>query len=149
VTHITHEEIHQAYEQAKLFYDEKISIKETVANLPTLKPSTVKDFVYNYRQMRDGLVYQRGISSYAMRYFLEGIQREHGVEALAIALASVKAHLEYNKHAGMGKWELYEEFLEKLGNHRTPSLNQVAIPESSYKSVQQKLSPRITASYIL
>jgi hypothetical protein len=116
---ITPEEIHQAYEQAKLWYNHTITQRQAEDNLPTIKRSTAKDLIRNYGQLRKGVAYHRGMSQYALRYYLDEIYREFGKDALANALSSTKAHLEYNQQAGSGKWKIYEDFY-KLLNTASP-----------------------------
>ena len=113
---------HQAYEQAKLWDNRKISERHAREALPAFNQKTATIYIRNYGQLRKGVAYHQGFSSYAMRYYLDGIYREHGAEALAIALASTKAHLEHNKQSGGGKWELYDEFSALLKSSSPPSL---------------------------
>ncbi len=121
---IPHEASRIAYEQARLYYDKKISNKDAVARIP-MKASTARMFINAYRAMRGGQVYKNTINTYATRYFLEGIHREQGDAGLIKALAAVEQHIPYY-HQHRNAWlreiqDLHQEFSARLTTSPAPT----------------------------
>ncbi len=128
---ITKEAVHKAYEQAKLFYDKKIGITKAISELP-IAPNSVRDYIYNYRQMRNGVTYKRAINQYATRYYLNGIYNDNGKQALEIALSALNQHINYYNSLGVGKnrvgSKIYEEFTKLLKtNSKSGDIETIAL----------------------
>lgn len=68
---------------------------ELLADNYGLNITSAGDFIYDYKQMMQGKLFQRAMSAPAMEYFLSEIQRVHGDGALNNAIESVSLHIEY------------------------------------------------------
>ena len=69
----------------KAILSEQFGLNETSAN----------DFIYDYKRLMEGKVFQRAMSAPAMRHFIEQIFAKHGILGLDNALASLRLHIDY------------------------------------------------------
>jgi hypothetical protein len=87
-----------AYVAAKAVYEERMAAIEGVRALEAeiaMNGNSARDYFYVYRKMREGEVFQRGLSVDDMGYFLDRIEEDDGQSAHASALRSVWLHVEY------------------------------------------------------
>jgi hypothetical protein len=87
-----------AYDVAKAVYEERLAAIDGVRALDleiAMNGNSARDYFYVYRKMRDGEVFQRGLSVDDMGYFLDRIREDSGEDAHASAIRSVWLHVGY------------------------------------------------------
>jgi 5-methylcytosine-specific restriction enzyme A len=76
--------------------------------------SSAKDYIGAYQQMIAGNRFMRSIKAPAVRYFLSEIEKEFGSDGLAVALKSLKGHIDYSEKIGgrncVVLTQIYREF---------------------------------------
>ena len=127
---ITHNQIHEAYAQAKRVLSGELTIsdaKSNVANTTGMNEGSAHGYINTFLKIMDGTGYTRTINAYGTDYYLTNIKNDYGREALLNAIASIKKHLEY--YEGVGKSSqpkihaILEEHIKTLG--ATSTLNEV------------------------
>ena len=66
-----------------------------LASQDGLNEASAHDFIYDYKRLMEGKVFQRAMSAPAMRHFIEQIFAEHGEQQLVLTLTALRAHIEY------------------------------------------------------
>lgn len=97
---ITKDQYQAAYKMAVDIYEKKnnLSDKEAAKILHEEKGiniSSAEIFIKVYKNLRDGLVFKRTLSKESTEYFLNGIYKDHGVDALKAALKAINLHIDY------------------------------------------------------
>jgi len=95
---ITDAQVAAAYQIAKSVFDGQIKAAHGVVVLASehgLNKATAGDFINDYKYLLEGRVFHRAMSASAMRYFLEQIFADHGVDRLKNAVASLRLHIAY------------------------------------------------------
>lgn len=101
---ITHDQIHEAYAQAKCVLAEELSLtdaKNNVADSTGMNEGSAHGYINTFLKIMEGTGYTRTINAYGTDYYLTNIKNDYGREALLNAIASIKKHLEY--YEGVGK----------------------------------------------
>ena len=95
---ITKEQHEAACNIASRVYSKELDGKEGAALLSNdfaLNETSAKDFIYDYKRLMEGKVFQRAMSASAMRHFIGQIFEKHGTRGLDNALASLRLHIDY------------------------------------------------------
>jgi 5-methylcytosine-specific restriction protein A len=95
---ISEQQVAAACRIAHQVYSGQVSAPIGVASMTSdfgLNETSARIFIDDYRHLMLGRVFKRTMSAFAMRYFIEHISVEHGPHALALAVASLRAHIEY------------------------------------------------------
>ena len=94
---ITNEMIHHSYELGKKFFNNKLSLKESVEELSItgMNKNSATDYIYNYSHLIQGKLFTRTTNAYATDYYLKKIYEENGDQGLGNALLSLSLHIEY------------------------------------------------------
>lgn len=95
---ITNEQVIAACDIAGQVFDGKLKAAvggEILAAGHGLNRTMAMDFINDYRCLLEGRVFQRAMSSGAMRYFMEQIAKDRGAAGLTNAVASLRAHIDY------------------------------------------------------
>jgi 5-methylcytosine-specific restriction protein A len=98
--------IEQAYLTAKAVYNEDIKLIEGADSLKkecNMNDASAKDYIYAFRQMRNGEAYKRTINTAATTYYLQHILNDYGYDGLQTALQSVNLHIEYYESSRHGR----------------------------------------------
>ncbi len=124
---ISNEAVNEAYQMAKKVYDGELRQKDALKHIH-MKVSSAKDYIGNFKQMRQGKAYGRGFNAYSTEHYLKNIYKDYGSEGLEIALVAVKEHSTYNKSAGKKPLELYAKYLQILNDDKRTK-NEYRLPE--------------------
>jgi hypothetical protein len=103
---ITLEMIKQSYIVAKNIYNEIIGLVEGAKDLNknyNIAIASAKDFINNFRYMKNGKQYKRTMSGDATRYYLQNIFDDYGHDALQMALQAVDLHIKYYEELRHGQ----------------------------------------------
>lgn len=95
---ITRKQFEAAYKVAVKVYNEELRQSEGTFQLHKrnhLNQNSARDFISNYRAMRQGKVFKRTMSAPAIEYFLGKIEQDLGKEALTTSLSAVRKHITY------------------------------------------------------
>jgi 5-methylcytosine-specific restriction protein A len=117
---ITNEQIHEAYNQAKRVYANKISAakaKDNLVDMTGMSEGSASGYINTFIKVMEGAGYTRTINAYGTDYYLENIKSDYGVSALLTAIASVKKHLEYYEGVGKSSQPKIHAILEKHMNN--------------------------------
>ena len=101
---ITIEEIEMLFEYAKQVHSNSITLTDAVNELSKegINKRSAVAYLYNYSHMRKGELFTRTINAPAMRFYLDKILDENGVDSLNTALQSLSSHIEYYENAQRG-----------------------------------------------
>lgn len=118
---IGEEQIHAAFDLAKLVRAEKISLKEakkSLVNKYAMNENSAVDYINTLKPMLEGKIYTRTLSQAGTEIYLSRIQSEFGVDSLSFALEAVRRHLVYYAEKGNSKLPgtqaIYDEYLSEL-----------------------------------
>lgn len=98
---IPHDIVPIAYEIAKKFYNKEISRADAIRNIvgnDRIKETSAGDYLYNYRALVEGRLFERKLNTYSMDYFLTAMLRENGRAFLTNPLRALQAHIDYNRN---------------------------------------------------
>ncbi|MDF2383077.1 HNH endonuclease [Nostoc ellipsosporum NOK] len=130
---ITPEDTAEAYAVAKRVIFGELAEAEGVAELVTtrdMNPASASDQIRNLRQMLTGKAFHRTLSAYSIRYYLEHIEVDFGASAMATALRSVRAHIEYYNALGNGRLNRIETVCNEIESRQTGPRFEDLIRES-------------------
>lgn len=94
---ITNEIIKIAYEVAKGYYNNEISLKQAQETLSKegMNVNSATDYIYNYSNLIQGKLFTRTSNAFGTDYYLQKIYEESGPYGLQNALLSLLQHLDY------------------------------------------------------
>lgn len=95
---ITEQQVEAAYQIASQVFRAQLSSNSGVTLLSRdfgLNETSAKIFIDDYKHLMTGNVFKRTLSAYAMNYFIENIGADHGRQALANAVKSLRSHITY------------------------------------------------------
>ncbi len=131
MANITQREFKASYELAKQVYKKEGSDKEVSAEaIKDAVDILVIDYQMNvasavmyisfFLHMMRGEVYKRSISQAGLRYYLENILHDYGVEQLKIFLKGLELHIVYNQNlkkpvSAPGLCTIHTEYSKKAG----------------------------------
>lgn len=114
---ITPNVVDATYEAARRVYGGGSSVSDEVHHLAEkfgLNAGSGRDFIENYKRMREGVRYTRTLNGYATRRYLEGILADNGMAAFQAALVATKKHIEYYESLGHGRLINIREIVVEL-----------------------------------
>ena len=117
---ITNEIVEKAYNLAKDFYHERISLKQAQENLVKdgMNANSAMDYIYNYSNLIQGKLFTRTTNAYGTEYYLKKIYEEDGQTGLQNALISLSQHIDYyEEKSGASvkkRREIYDKYLKLL-----------------------------------
>lgn len=99
---VTPEQVHLAYEKAKYVHENPRTITKAAAaselhSKHKINEGTAQDFIRIFQHLREGGVFKRALSEYAMNYFLSNIHREYGTDDLQTSLYALMKHILYRE----------------------------------------------------
>jgi 5-methylcytosine-specific restriction protein A len=106
---ISDDQIKATYEIAKRVYIgdlEKEAGAKELNEQQKINFSSACDYIKNFRQLMDGLVFHRTMNAFATNYYFTNIKNDYGVEFLARAISAVQKHIEY--YEGIRPAKLHE-----------------------------------------
>jgi len=120
---ITSEQIEQAYKYSKDVFEERIEKNQAINDLHILhhlNMGTARDFINQYEWMLrgQGEKFKRTMSFASFKYYLNHIGSDNGLDALKVAIGTVKQNIEYyeTSHSRMvGVRQLIESIEQGLG----------------------------------
>lgn len=94
---ITNEIVEKAYDIAKDFFHEKITLKQATEVLSEtgMNRNSAVDYIYLYSNLIQGKLFKRTANTYGTEYYLEKIYNESGQPGLQNALLSLSQHIDY------------------------------------------------------
>jgi 5-methylcytosine-specific restriction protein A len=111
--------IEESYSIAKKAYDKTIGIVEGAEYLSreyNINDASAKDYINNFRHMRNGDQYTRTMNGTATRYYLQKIFDDYGYNGLQIALQSVNSHIDYYESLDHGRLnnirKIHDDFMK-------------------------------------
>ena len=117
---ITIERIERYYEYSKRIISDELTkseVKNILNNTMGMNTSSSDAYINAYLAMRKGEIYKRTINECATNYYVQHIYEENGVEALKLALQSIKEHINYYSQQHKGKLRsiqnIYDEYISK------------------------------------
>lgn len=140
VTAIQHE---AAYAIAAQVYSGHISTNDGARELHEnygLNETFARDFIYDFRCMRDGKVFHRGMSTDALQYFLASIKKDYGDAALAAALNSANAHVDYMKEKQNAPSIKLRGVIDNLAQTLNTPANAASIQKDLDAQIEKSLS---------
>lgn len=125
---ITKEIVAKAYQVAKDFYYNKISLKQAkdILGKAGMNENSATDYIYNYSNLIQGKLFTRTTSAYGTHYYLQKIFEENGQAGLQNALISLSQHLDYyeekSRASAKKRREIYDRYLELLDKRPAPTV---------------------------
>lgn len=122
---ITNEIVERAFEIAKDFYHNKLSLEQAqdVLVKKGMNKNSAMDYIYNYSNLIQGKLFTRTINLYGTDYFLSKIYEENGQNGLENALISLFQHIEYYEEKSGSKVkkqrDIYERYFKLLDKKPT------------------------------
>lgn len=119
--------INESYRLAKKHYEGELSQREAVDQLYNnfgMNRNSAKDYLINFKQMKDGNIYKRCNNAYATDYFLKNLYDDYGTATLRNALNAVNAHVKYYEQLRKTKLRNISELLEKYSKLLNDSTNR-------------------------
>jgi 5-methylcytosine-specific restriction enzyme A len=119
---ITNEIVEKAYDVAKKFFQEEITLKKAIEILSQngMNENSALDYVYNYSNLIQGKLFTRTTNTYGTDYYLRKIYEENGQSGLQNALISLSQHLDYyEEKSGSSvkqRRDIYNKYLKLLDN---------------------------------
>lgn len=95
---ITEAQVEASCRIASAVYAGSITTTEGIDELVSkhqVNRATAHDFIYDYKRLTQGKLFQRAMSAQAMTYFIEEIASTHGMSGLANAIESLWSHIHY------------------------------------------------------
>jgi len=117
---ITNEIVKKAYEVAKNFYNDRISLKQAQGLLVKdgMNANSATDYIYNYSNLIQGKLYTRTTNTFGTDYYLQKIYEESGQTGLKNALISLSQHIDYyEEKSGASvkqRREIYDKYFKFL-----------------------------------
>lgn len=117
---ITNEIVDKAYNVAKDFYNDRITLKQAQDILVQagMNKNSAMDYIYNYSNLIQGKLFTRTTNAYGTDYYLRKIYEESGQTGLQNALISLSQHIDYYEEksgASVNKRrDIYDKFLKLL-----------------------------------
>jgi hypothetical protein len=125
---ITGEIIGELYFYGKEVFEGRITAKDALAELP-MHSGSARDYLNNYRRLREGERYTRTMNAEASEYFLQQILKDRGQEGLHTALRAVEAHLQYHDGLGRGSQRQIHDLLAKYAALVVSEVSTTRIPD--------------------
>lgn len=151
MANISKDRIQAAYQYGKKVYDGHILHKNAVAALDSehgMNPGSALNFIGNYKQMRNGKMYQRTLSREATEIFFRNFHADYGDAGLQNAIEASRLHVDYYESLGKGRKqairELCDEWETLVSKNRRDTLADVLheFEEGVSKSLQDSSSAR-------
>lgn len=129
---ITEAQVEASCRIASAVYAGRMTTAEGVDELVSqhqVNQATAHDFIYDYKRLTQGKLFQRAMSAQAMTYFIEEIASTHGMSGLSNAIDSLWSHIHY--YEGHTKTTMHKmrlvvtEFETKLPKPGLPRLTDV------------------------
>ena len=117
---ITNEIVAKAYNVAKDFYNNKITLVQAqdVLVQDGMNKSSAIGYIYNYSNLIQGKLFTRTTNSYGTDYYLKKIYEESGQVGLQNALISLSQHIDYyEEKSGASvkqRSEIYHKYFKLL-----------------------------------
>jgi 5-methylcytosine-specific restriction enzyme A len=74
--------------------EKKLGVKE-LHDLHGMNLASARDYIKNFHQLMEGLVFYRTMNAFATDYYFTNIYNDYGVESLAQAILAVQKHINY------------------------------------------------------
>lgn len=109
--------IEVSYNHAKMVFHNQLTLADAlkeIEQLSGMRQSSAKDYICNFADMMAGSTYTRTMKNKATEYYLEGIQRDYGIERLKLAVTSVGKHAKYYGALGKGQLRYITELAKRI-----------------------------------
>jgi len=133
---ITNEIVEKAYDVAKDFYYDKITLKQAQAILVQngMNKNSAMDYIYNYSNLIQGKLFTRTTNAYGTEYYLKKIYEESGQAGLQNALISLSQHIDYYKEKSGAsvkqRSDIYDKYLKLLDKKPEPTVYADEVDEN-------------------
>jgi predicted HNH restriction endonuclease len=90
--------IPKAYEISKKWHDGKISLNDattTLAAAGPMKPNSARDYLYNYRYLKEGKRFSRTMNAASMEYYFKQFLSEGDASSLRLPVIALAKHIDY------------------------------------------------------
>ena len=135
---ITIEEIEMLFEYAKQVHSNSITLTDALNELSKkgINERSAKIYLSNYSHMLKGELFTQTINALAVRFYLDKILDENGVDSLNNALQSLSFHIDYYKNAQKGKVienkNILEEYKLKININTDDYFNEEFVERDKF-----------------
>jgi hypothetical protein len=134
----------EAYRVARKVHHGELSRPEGIKLLADagMDPNSARNFIYIFRQMMEGVVYRRAMSTGATDFFLERIGHDYGKNAQQKAVSALRQHITYKGGSMPGYAAVANRYDVSLHHkskevHPRAQILPMSVTESDGQSIQE------------